>query len=217
MRAAVAGSRPDFAISGGVVANASTSRSAEKMSIGTSTSTGPGRPDLRQVKRALDDARQIADVVDAIDALAERPVDLELIRVLVQVHFLVRMASVVVARDVAGDHHHRDRVERRVGDAGRRIGEARTEVRHQDADLARRARVAVGGVRGDLLVARRDEANLALAERVEKADHGVAAQPEDHLDAEALEVVGQQVRRDARLGFRRDALDGGLCGDVHGA
>ena len=169
------------------------------MSIGTSTSTGPGRPGLRQVKRALDDARQVADVVDAIDALAERAEDLELIRVLVQVHFLVRMAAVVIARNVAGDHHHRNRIERGIGDAGRRIGEAGTEVRHQHADLAGRARVAIGGVRGDLFVTRRDEADLALAERIEEPDHRVAAQPEDHLDAEALEVFGQQVRRDARL------------------
>ena len=82
-----------------------------------------------------------------------------------------------------------------------------------DAGLARRARVAVGGVRGDLLVARRDEADAALAERVEERDDRVAAQPEDHLDAEALEVLGQQVRRDARLGLRLDASDGGcwLC------
>jgi hypothetical protein len=75
------------------------------------------------VEGALDDARQIADVVDAIDALAERPVDLELIRILVEIHFLVRMAPVVVARNVAGDHHHRDRVERRVRDAGRGVGQ----------------------------------------------------------------------------------------------
>ena len=32
---------------------------------------------------ALDDARQVADVVDAVDALAERPEDLELVRILV--------------------------------------------------------------------------------------------------------------------------------------
>ena len=55
-----------------------------------------------------------------------------------------------------------------------------------------------------------------LLERVEKADDGVAAQPEDHLDAEALEIFRQQIRRDARLRLRRDALDGGLSGDVHG-
>ena len=107
--------------------------------------------------------------VDAIHALAERPEDLELIRVLVQVHFLMRMPAVEVGRDVAGDHDHRDRVERGVGDAGRGVGQARAEVRQHDAGLARGARVAVGGMRRDLLVPRRDEPDAALAERVEEA------------------------------------------------
>ena len=140
------------------------------------------------------------DVVDAIDALAERPEDLELIRVLVEVHFLVRMASVVIGRNIAGNHHHRDRIERRIRDAGGGIGEAGPEMRHQHADLARGARITVGGMRGHLLVTGGDVADLALAERVEKSDDGVAAQAEDHLDTEALEIIGQQVRRDARLG-----------------
>ena len=43
------------------------------------------------------------------------------------------------------------------------------EMRQQHADLAGRARVAVGGMRRDLLVPRRDEADPALAERVEEA------------------------------------------------
>ena len=180
------------------------------MSIGTSTSTGPGRPGLREMEGALDDARQVVDVIDAIHALAERPEDLELISVLVQVHFLVRVPAVVIGRDVAGDHDHRDRVERRIGHAGCGVGQAGAEVRQHDAGLARRARVAVGGMRGDLLVAGRDEPDAALAERVEKADDGVAAQAEDHLDAEALEVFGQQIRRDACPGSRRGALDRGL-------
>ena len=121
MRAAVAGvERRPRDHRRGICWNASTGRSAEKMSIGTSTSTGPGPSGLRQVERALDDARQIRDAIDAIDALAERPVDLELIGVLVQVDFLVRMAAVVVRRHVAGDHDHRDRIERGVGDAGAR-------------------------------------------------------------------------------------------------
>jgi hypothetical protein len=170
---------------------------------------------LRKVKRALDNARQIANVVDAIDPLAERPEDLELIRVLVEIHFLVRMPAVVVAGNVASDHHHRNRIEGRVGDAGRGVGEAGAEVRHQHPDLARRARVTVGGVRGDLLVPGGDEADLALAERIEESDDGVAAQPEHHLDAEALEIVGEQVRRDARAGCRRDALDGRLRSNIH--
>ena len=116
---------PDCAISAGICWKRVDGRSAEKMSIGTSTSTGPGRPVCGQVERALDDARQIGGAIDAVDALAERPVDLELIRVLVQVHFLVRMPAVVVGRHVAGDHHHRDRVERGVGHAGRGVGQAR--------------------------------------------------------------------------------------------
>ena len=78
----------------------------------------PGTPGLREMERALHDARQILDAVDAVDALAERPVDLELIGVLVEVDLLMRMAAVVVRRHVAGDHDHRDRIERGVGDAG---------------------------------------------------------------------------------------------------
>ena len=55
-------------------------------------------------------------------------------------------------------------------------------------------------MRRHLFVARRDEPDAALAERVEKRDDGVAAEAEDHLDAEALEILGQQVRRDSRPG-----------------
>ena len=169
------------------------------MSIGTSTSTGPGPSGLREMERALHDARQIVDAVDAVDALAERPVDLALVGVLVEVDLLVRVAAEVVRRHVAGDHDHRDRIERRVGDAGARVGQPRTEVRQQHAGLAGRARVAVGGVGRHLFVARRDEPDAALPERVEQRDDRVPAQAEDHLDAEALEILGQQVRGDPGL------------------
>ena len=91
---------------------------------------------LRQVERALHDPRQVPRVVDAVDPLAERPVDLALVRVLVEVDLLVRMASVEVRLDVAGDDDHRDRVERGVGDAGRRVRQAGPQVREQDAGLA---------------------------------------------------------------------------------
>ena len=164
---------------------------------------------------ALDDARQVARVVDAVDALTERPVDLVLVGVLVQVHFLVRMAAVEVGLHVAGDHHHRDRIERGVGDAGRRVGQPGTEMGEQDARLAGGARVAVGGVRGDLLVPRADVADAAAPERVEHADDRVAGQPEDHLDAEALEVVGQQVGREARFARRRQRLRNDVDGCAH--
>ena len=138
-------------------------------------------------------------LIDAVDALAERAVDLELVGVLVKVDLLVRMAAVEVRLHVAGDHHHRDRVERGVGDAGRGVGQAGAEMGEQHARLAGRARVAVGRVRRDLLVPRADVADAAPPERVEHADDGVAGQAEHHLDAEPLEIVGEQVGREAGL------------------
>ena len=153
-----------------------------------------------QVERALDDARQIGGAIDPVDPLAERPVDLGLIRVLMEVELLVRMAAVVVGRHVAGDHHHRNRVERGVGHAGRGVGQARPEVAQHDSWLSGDPGVAVGRVRGDLLVAAGDEADAALAERIEHGDVGVTAQAEDDLDPDPLEVLHQQIRRDPSPG-----------------
>ena len=163
---------------------------------------------LRQMERALHDARQILHAVDAVHALAKRPVDLELVGVLMEIDLLVGVAAVVVRRDIAGNHHHRDRIERRVGDAGARVGQSRTEVRQQHAGPARRARVAVGGMGRDLLVARRHEPDAALPERVEQRDDRVTAQAENHLDAEAFEILGQEVRGDPGLCRLLSRIDG---------
>ena len=157
-----------------------------------------GAAGLAQVEGAFHDPRQVLGAIDAVDALAERPVDLRLVGVLVEIDLLVRVPAVVVGLHVAGDDDHRDRVERGVGDAGGGVGQARAEVRQHDARLARGAGVAVGGVRRHLLVPSADEADAALAQRVEEADDRMAAQPEDHLDAEAFEVLGEQVGRDPR-------------------
>jgi hypothetical protein len=70
-------------------------------------------------------------------------------------------------------------------------------MREHDAGLAARARVAVGSVRGHLLVPRRHKADAAPAQRIEQRDYRVAAQPEDDLDADSLEVLGELIRRDA--------------------
>jgi predicted ATPase len=48
-------------------------------------------------------------------------------------------------------------------------------------------------VGGHLFVARRDEPDAALAERVEKCDDRVSAQAENHVDAEALQILGEQI------------------------
>ncbi len=175
--------------------NSLTSISVEKMSIGTSTSTGPGRPLCGERECLFDDFREQVRLIGAPRALDERPIDLVLRRVRVQVHFLVRMLAVVVARNVAGDDDHRHRVERGVRHAGGRVGEARTEVRQHDRRLFLRAGVAVGRVRGDLLVPDVDELDLlALLQRGQHRDVRVAAQPEDVLDAARFEVLHQLVR-----------------------
>ena len=152
------------------------------------------------MERPLHHARQIADAIDTVDALAERPVNLELIGVLVEVHFLVRVAAVIVRRHVARNHHHRDRIERCIRHAGAGVGQAGAEMRQENPRLARRPRVAVGRVRRDLFVPRRHESNPAFPERVEQGNDRVTAQTEDDLDAKALEIIRQQVRRNPRLG-----------------
>ncbi len=129
----------------------------------------------------------------------------------------MRMPAAEVRLHVTRDHDHRDRVEGRVGDAGRGIRQARTEVREHDAGLAGGARVAVGRVRGNLLVPRGDEPDAALAERIEQADHRVPAQPEHDFDAKPLQVVRHLVRGDARAGRGLGPFDGGLRDCGHGA
>ena len=168
------------------------------------------------MERALHDARQVAGVIDAVDALAERTIDLVLVRVLMEVDLLVRMAAVEVRLHVAGDHDHRDRVERGVGDAGRGVGQARAQVGEQHARLAGGPGIAVGGVCRDLLVARADVADAAAAQRVEHPDHRVAGQPEHHFDAEPLEIVGEQVGGEARLGRGRQRFRDDVDGCAHG-
>ena len=67
-------------------------------------------------------------LVDPPGPLDERPVDLELGAVGVEVDLLVGVPAEVVRRDVAGDDHHRDAVEGGVGDAGGGVGEPGAEV-----------------------------------------------------------------------------------------
>jgi hypothetical protein len=77
------------------------------------------------------------------------------------------------------------------------------------------ARVTVGGVRRHLLVPRADVADTAAAERVEHADDGMAGQAEDHLDAEPLEILREQVRGQARFGGGRQRIRNHVDGCAH--
>jgi hypothetical protein len=88
------------------------------------------------VECAFDDAREIRGALDAIHTLAERPVDLALVGILVKVELLMRVTAVVVRGNITGDHDHRDRVERGIGDAGDRIRQSWPEMTQDDAWFA---------------------------------------------------------------------------------
>jgi hypothetical protein len=82
------------------------------------------------------------------------------------VDFLKGVGAEDFAGDLAGDADDGDGVEHGGGDAGDEVGRAGAAGGHADADLARGARVAVGHVRGALLVAHEDVVDGELAQRV---------------------------------------------------
>ena len=113
---------------------------------------------------------------------------------------------------------HRDRVHLRVGQWRHQVGGTGTRSRHAHPDLARRVRVATGGVAGALLVADQHVAQLFRVEqRVVDGEHGTAGNPEDDLDVEFLQrpdyrlCAGELHRCNSlRLGRSR------FCGGLHG-
>ena len=153
-----------------------------------------GTAGLGQDEGLFQNLREEVRRIDAPDALAEGPVDLALRGVGVQVHFLVRAFAVIVRRHVAGNDHHRDRVERGVGYPGGGVGQAGREVREQDGGLLGGAGVAVGGVRRNLLVPGVDELDLgALRQGGEDRNIGVPAQPKNVLDTPRFKILDQLV------------------------
>ena len=87
------------------------------------------------------------------------------------------------------------------GDAGHGVGAARARGGDDAAELAGLAGVAVGRVRGDLLVAHIDDADALVDAAVVDVDDVAAAEREDGIDAFVLERLGDQVAAgdDARV------------------
>ena len=151
----------------------------------------PGLAVLGEEERLVDDLGEQLGLVDPPGPLDERPVDLELGAVGVEVDLLVGMSAEVVRRNVAGDDDHRDAVEGGVGDAGRGVREPGTEVAEDHRRSAGDSGVAVGGVGGDLFVTHVDELDRAVGHRRENGDVGVPAQPEDVADATPFEMADE--------------------------
>ena len=137
----------------------------------------------------MQDARQILDAAHEVIVLGAIAGDAG------GVAFLERVRADQMRRHLAGDADERDRVHQRVGQAGDRVGRAGPGGDEQHADLAGRARVAFGGVRGALLVAHQDMANLVLAEnRVVDRQHRAAGIAEHEIDALVLQRLDDHLR-----------------------
>ena len=119
-------------------------------SLVMSTSTGTGTAAAREVERLADCGRDVRGLRDEVVVLGDRQRDAG------DVGFLERVGSDQAAADLAGDADDRRRIHHRGREAGDHVGRARTRRRDRDADLAGRARVAVGHVRRALLVPRQD-------------------------------------------------------------
>jgi hypothetical protein len=142
-----------------------------------STTTGPGRP-VRHVKGLMQDARQVGDVLHEVVVLGAMARDAD------RVAFLEGIRADEMGRHLPGDAHDRDRIEKSVGEPRDDVGGARPGRDEEAADLAGRARIAFGRMRGALLVAHQDVAQLFLMEkRVIDRQHGSAGIAEDMLDA----------------------------------
>ncbi len=138
----------------------------------------PGPAARGDVKRLVQRERQVGDGFDEIIVFGARPGDAD------GIAFLKRIVADEMGGHLAGDDDERDGVAERVGQAGDGIGGARPRGDQHGADLAGRARIALGGMHRALLVAHQDVLHLVLLEYgVVDRQHGAAGIAENVLDA----------------------------------
>ncbi|MNS88500.1 hypothetical protein D3C72_1224780 [compost metagenome] len=142
-------------------------------------------------ERLLDGRGEIAHVLHQEVVLDDRAGDTD------RVALLESVLANGVGRHVAGDHHHRDRVEVRGGNAGDGIGHAGTGGHQRYAHLAGRPCIAVCGMNRGLLVAHQDVLELLLlVELVVDVQHCAAGIAPDVLDAFFGKCVNENFRPD---------------------
>ena len=150
---------------------------------------GSGTAGGRDVKRLLDDVRQVLAVLDQEVVLGRRARDADIVR------FLERVVADQVRRHLPGERDDGDRVHQRIlerGDQVRGGGSGRDEA---DADLARRARVALRRMARRGLLPHEDVANaLKVVEDVVDRQHRPAGQAKDEVDPFPLQALQQNPR-----------------------
>ena len=135
--------------------------------------------------------RQVIDILDQIIVLGARPGDPD------GVALLEGVIADEMSRNLAGDAHKRDRIHERIGEAGDRIGGAGTRSDEHHAGLTGRARVALGGVGGTLLMAHQHVLDLLLLENlVIDRQYRAARIAEHHFDS----LIGERSEHDLSTG-----------------
>ena len=178
-------------------------------SLGMSISTGPGPAGAGQVKRLLDDPRDVLGVLDQVMVLGDRPGDLHHRR------FLERVGADHVPRNLAGDGDQRHRVHLGVGQPGHQVERTGAGGRHHHARLAAGPGIALGREDPPLLVPRQDRPDpVAVArQRLVHRHARPAGIGEDDLDAVPHQRLDQNVRPGDRLrcglGHGLAIVDGG--------
>ena len=142
-------------------------------------------------------AQRVGQHVDArrLEAVLHHwPDHIREIRLVVAVDFLERAAVELRSRHVGGDREQRGRISLCHGQRHDEVGRARPGRGQRRHGLVLHAEVAVGHVRGGLLVARRDQFDLVahLVQRIEQADVAVATDAEDVRHLFINEEFGDQ-------------------------
>ena len=136
------------------------------------------------VERFLDRRRDFGGAHQQVVVLRDRQGDAG------DVGFLEPVAADQVSGDIAGQHDHRHGVHVGGGDAGDEVGRAGAGGGQADAGASGDAGVAVGGVRGGLLVADQDVLDVGVLAQgvVERQDDaaGVAEEDFDPLGTQAF-------------------------------
>ena len=119
---------------------------------------GAGPAGARDVVGLADHLAEIVDVLDEIVVLGTGAGNAD------RVGFLERIVADHVGRHLPGQADDRDAVHQRVGEAGDAVGGAGARGDQHRADLAGRARIALGRVDSALLVPHQNVAQLVLLE-----------------------------------------------------
>ena len=99
----------------------------------------------------------------------------------------------LVQRALPADMQHRAFRPKRGRNAGHRVGATRSGRRHHAAELAGLAGIAVGRMRGGLLMAHIDDADACVEATIVDVDNVTAAQREDGVDTLVLQRLGDEM------------------------